>query len=191
MKKHRKSFKKEVLVREILEKMSVTDMAKQLYPNVKDRRDALKQFNYWLRQEMMPVEKYEKMMDILRKTKKRAKPLPYRMANYTKNTNPKTLEDIPRRLEQDFPDERYQTLAAAIVGTAASDYTKAGVYLKQGKRSEHAENTAMKHLRQCEQFFLGTQFPILMNTIDGESFMEKLDDIIERGETFKFVYSQR
>lgn len=191
MKKHRKTFKKEELVRKILEKMSVTDMAKQLYPNVKDRRDALKQFNYWLRQEMMPVEKYEKMMDILRKTKKRAKPLPYRMANYTKNTHPKTLDDIPRRTEQDFPDERYQTLAAAIVGTAASDYTKAGVYLKQGKRSEHAENTAMKHLRQCEQFFLGTQFPILMNTMDGESFMEKLDDKIERGETFKFVYSQR
>ena len=191
MKKHRKTFKKEELVRKILEKMSVTDMARQLYPNVKDRRDALKQLNYWLRQEMMPVEKYEKMMGILRKTKKKAKPLPYRMNKYTKNTHPKSLDEIPRRLEQDFPDERYLTLAAAIVGTAASDYTKAGVYLKQGKRSEHAENTAMKHLRQCEQFFLGTQFPILMNTIDGESFMEKLDDKIERGETFKFVYSQR
>lgn len=191
MKQHRKSFKKEELVRKILEKMSVTDMARQLYPNVKDRRDALKQLNYWLRQEMMPVEKYEKMMDILRKTKKKQKPLPYRMNKYTKNTHPKSLDEIPRRLEQDFPDERYQILAAAIVGTAASDYTKAGVYLKQGKRNEHAENTAMKHLRQCEQFFLGTQFPILMNAMDGESFKEKLDDKIERGETFKFVYSQR
>lgn len=191
MKQHRKSFKKEELVRKILEKMSVTDMASMIYPNVKNRKDALKMFNYWLRQEMMPIDKYEEVMDILRKTKKKQKPLPYRMNKYTKNTHPKSLDEIPRRLEQDFPDERYQTLAAAIVGTAASDYTKAGVYLKQGKRSEHAENTAMKHLRQCEQFFLGSQFPILMTAMDGESFMEKLDDKIERGETFKFVYSQR
>ena len=42
MKKHRKSFKKEELVRKILEKMSVTDMASMIYPNVKKRKDALK-----------------------------------------------------------------------------------------------------------------------------------------------------
>lgn len=191
MKQHRKTFKKEVLVRKILEKMSITDMAKQIYPNVKDRRDALKSLNYWLRQEMIPVERYEEMMRILDNTKARPKPCPYRVSKYTKNTKRKSLDDIPRRTEQDFPDERYQTLAAAIVGMAASDYTKAGVYLNQENRKEHEENTAKKHFRSCEQFFLGSQFPILMTAIDGESFKEKLDDKIERGETFKFVYSQR
>ena len=191
MKQHRKSFKKEELVRKILEKMTVTDMASMIYPNVKNRKDALKMFNYWLRQEMMPIDKYEEMMDILRKTKKKQKPLPYRMNKYTKNIHPKSLDEIPRRLEQDFPDERYLTLASAIVGMAASDYTKAGVYLSQENRNEYAESVAKKHLRQCEKFFLGSQFPIFMTAMDGESFKEKLDDKIERGETFKFVYAQR
>lgn len=190
MKKHRKSFKKEVLVQRILKKMPVVDMAAKIYPNTKNKRDALKQLNYWLNQEMMPVEKYEKMMGILRKTKDAPKPYPRRTSSYTVK-KAKSLDDIPRRLEQDFPDERYQTIAAAIVGMAASDYTKAGVYLNQGSRNEHEENTAKKHFRSCEQFFLGSQFPILMTAMDGESFKEKLDDKIERGETFKFVYSQR
>lgn len=191
MKKHRKSFKKEELVRKILEKMTVTDMASMIYPNVKNRKDALKMFNYWLRQEMMPLDKYEEVMDILRKTKKKQKPLPYRMNKYTKNTHPKSLDEIPRRLEQDFPIERYQTIAAAIVGTAASDYTKAGVYLNQENRNVHAENNAKKNYRQCEQFFLGSQFPILMTAMDGEEFKEKLDNKIERGETVKYIYPQR
>lgn len=69
MKKHRKSFKKEVLVQRILKKMPVVDMAAKIYPNTKNKRDALKQLNYWLNQEMMPVEKYEKMMGIMKTAK--------------------------------------------------------------------------------------------------------------------------
>jgi len=190
MKKHRKSFKKKEIVDKILKKMPVTTMAKKLYPNTKDRRDALKSLNYWLDQEMMPIDRYEEMMDILKKTKDSPKPYPNRVSKKTKNTKPKSLDDIPRRTEQDFPIERYQTIASAIVGTAASDYTRAGVYMNKGEHNKHDEDTAKRYFRECEQFFLGSQFPILMTAMDGESFKEKLDDKIRRGEVYKFVYQR-
>ncbi len=190
MKGERKSFKKLEVVQKILKKMPMTEMARRLYPNTRNRKDALKSLNYWLNQEKMPVNRYEKMMDILEKEKDSPKPYPNRVSKKTKNTKPKTLDDIPRRTEEDFPIERYQTIASAIVGTAAADYTKAGVYMTKGKKNKHDEDTAERYYRECEQFFLGSQFPILMTMMDGESFKEKLDDKIRRGEVYKFVYQR-
>lgn len=185
MKKHRVTINPERLKAMILRKMTMTDMAVLIYPNIKERGDALHVFNVWFKKGMMPVDKYEKIISILKEAKDN--PQPNRSQSAEKPI-PDTFDSIPRRTDNDFPIVRYQSLAAAIVSVAASDYLRAYRYLKKENQRKWQAEAARSDIYLCERFFLGSQFPILMETIDGEAFLEKLKGMAESGAEYKPMY---
>lgn len=168
-------FDRDKLIESILAKTTVSKLAALVYPNIKRENDAGRALVYWFKKGYMPRERYERLQEILEGLPMADKPHPNFVLR--KVSAPKaSLDDIPRRTDMDFPIEVYKRLAMAVVEAAATDYLKASKYLLRTNLRKGDEDDAKAEKRKCEKFFLGSQFPIFMETIDGESFIEKLDD---------------
>ena len=171
-------FDKDTLIQQILAKTTVSKLAALVYPNIKRENDAGRALVYWFKKGYMPRERHERMQEILEGLPLAKKPHPNFVLR--KVSAPKaSLDDIPRRTDMDFPIEIYKRLAMAVVEAAATDYLKASKYLLRENRRKGDEEAAKADKYRCEQFFLGSQFPIFMESIDGQSFMEKLDDKVK------------